>query len=83
MTDKKKKEGNVHSVVQYNQPKNSTPPRTYFLVTNAVFVADETALTNSNITFVFSACSNNTHDNNPSDTTNNSLDILVCGFMQL
>ena len=55
----------------YNQPKNSIPPPTYFLVTNVVFVADETALTNSNTTLVFSICSNNTHGNNPSDTTNN------------
>ena len=55
----------------YNRPKNSTPPPTYFLVTKLVFVADETALTNLNITTVFSVCSNNTYANNPSHTTNN------------
>jgi len=67
----KKKENRIWEMCTpwYNHPKNATP-RIYFLVTKVVFVTDETALTNSNITLVFSICSNSTHGNNPSDTTN-------------
>jgi hypothetical protein len=51
-------------------PKMSTPPPTHFLVIQPVFVVEEKTLRHSNITHVFSICSNNTHAYNSSDTTN-------------